>query len=280
MKSMKLLRSTPIVVKAILLAGLLSACQNEQDNALVPKGTTSDQEISDQNARTAVAVGSLVKDGTTALAYNNQNLLRKETYPGFYYELTYAPQLITATRFQYGMPSTENKYTLDANGRCVQSVTDKTFIYEYNASGQLSICYNKNQPNERREFSYTVDAGGWKKSLGKVTFYDAQGAKTKEVKFSYGATGLVPDKCPLNPDVLPAGISRYLPVFGTFNTNLVKSVIQDTFQPNGQLATSTTHLYSYTLNPAGKATNVTVKKVNGSLVSSTDRSYFVPTYSF
>jgi hypothetical protein len=275
---MKLLRNVTAATKAILLAGLLGACQNENENALTPQAPAT---VPDQNARTAVATGALIKDGNTDLTYNSQNqaLLSKESCPSFYYQFTYAPQLITATRLQYGTPSTEYKYTLDASGRCVQSVTDKTYIYEYNVSGQLTKCYNKDKPNERREFTYITDADGWKKSLSIVKFYDEWGAKTKQITFSYGATG-VPDKCPLNPDVLPAGVSKYLPIFGNFNTNLVKGLIEKKYSPNGQIASSCTFIYSYTLDYAGKAKNITVKKVNGTLVSSTDRKYFMPSYNF
>jgi hypothetical protein len=157
----------------------------------------------------------------------------------------------------------------------------QTYIYEYNVSGQLTKCYNKDKPNERREFTYITDADGWKKSLSIVKFYDEWGAKTKQLIFSYGAaTGLLPDKCPLNPDILPAGVSKYLPIFGNFNTNLVKVLIEEKYLPNGQKASSCTHIYSYTLDYAGKAKNITVKKVNGTLVSSTDRKYFTPTYNF
>lgn len=275
---MKLIRNVGNTTKAILLAGLLGACQTENDTALAPQATAT---VPDQNARTSVATGALIKDGNTDLVYNSQNqsLLWKETHANCYYQFTYAPQLITATRLQYATPSTEYKYTLDVSGRCVQSVTDKTYLYEYNASGQLTRFYNKYKPNERTEFTYIVDADGWKKSLSLVTFYDEQGAKTKELKFSYGVTG-IPDKYPLTPDVLPAGVSKYLPIFGNFNTNLVKTLIEDKYLPNGQKASSSTYLYGYTLDYAGKAKNITVKKVNGTLVSSTDRKYFVPTYNF
>jgi hypothetical protein len=275
---MKLFRKVGPTTKAILLVGLLGACQTENENALAPQAPAT---VSDQNARTAVATGALIKDGNTDLTYNSQNqaLLSKESCPSFYYQFTYAPQLITATRLQYGTSSTEYKYTLDMSGRCVQSVTDKTYIYEYNVSGQLTKCYNKDKPNERREFIYITDADGWKKSLSIVRFYDEWGAKTKQLTFSYGATG-VPDKCHLNPDVLPAGVSKYLPIFGTFNTNLVKNLNEEKYLPNGQIASSCTFIYSYTLDYAGKAKNITVKKVNGTLVSSTDRKYFTPTYNF
>lgn len=273
---MKLFRNVCTTTKAIFLAGLLGACQTENENALTPQAPAT---VSDQNARTSVASGALIKDGNIDLTYNNQNLLSKEFCPNFYYQFTHAPQLITATRFQYGTPSTEYKYTLDMSGRCVQSVADKTYIYEYNASGQLTKFYNKYQPNERREFTYIADAESWKKSLSIVKFYDEQGAKTKQLTFSYGATP-TPDKHPLNPDVLPAGISKYLPIFGNFNTNLIKTLIEDKYLPTGQKASSSTYLYSYTLDYAGKAKKITVKKVNGTLVSSTDRKYFTPTYNF
>jgi hypothetical protein len=281
MMIMKLFRSTPIFIKGILIAGLLSACQNENDTAVAPQTSTT---TSDQNARTAVAAGSLIKDGNIDLAYNSQTptLLWKEIHASCYYEFIYQPQLITAKGYKYGNPSTECKYILDTFGRCVQSATNwETYIYEYNANGQLTSFYNKYKPNERRVLSYAVDANGWKKSLSMVTFYDESGTKTKELKFSYGAAaGLLPDKHPLTPDVLPAEVSKYLPIFGSFNTNLVKTLIEDKYLPNGQKASSSTYLYSYTLDYTGKAKNITVKKVNGTFVSSTDRKYFVPTYSF
>lgn len=264
-------------MKGILIAGMLSACQNENDTVLAPQVPTT---VLDQNARTNLAAGLLIKDGEVSLSYNGSSVLSKETYSTAYSEFIYAPQLITATRYTYGNPSTQYKYTLDMSGRCVQSVTtNKTYIYEYNVNGQLARFYNKYQPNERREFTYTVDATGWKKSLNMVTFYDEFGAKTKEVKFSYGATA-IPDKSPVNPDVLPEGVTKYLPIFGNFNTNLVQTLIEDKYLPNGQKASSTTCLYSYTLDYAGKAKNITVKKVNGTLVSSIDRKYTAPTYKF
>ncbi|MCF0071882.1 hypothetical protein LZD49_15500 [Dyadobacter sp. CY261] len=276
---MKLFRSTSLFIQGILIAGMLSACQNESDTALAPQAPAN---TSDQNARTAVAAGTLIKDGNTTLAYNSQDptLLWKESNANTQFVFTYAPQLISAMKFTYGNPAPEYKYFLDTFGRCVQTVTDKTYIYEYNADGQLTKIYNKYQPDERREFSYAVDATGWKKSLSTVKFYDEQGAKTKELTFTYGGATGIPDKHPLNPDVFPAGVSKYLRIFGNFNTNLVQLLIEDKYLPNGQKASSTTHAYSYTLGTMGKAKNITVKKINGTLVSSTDRTYTMPKYNF
>ena len=278
---MKLLRSFPISIKGILIAGMLSSCQNENDTVPAPQVSTN---VSDQNARTTQAAGLLIKDGAVSLSYlSNQgtSVLAKEIYATAYYEFIYAPQLITAKGYKYGNPSTEYKYTLDASGRCVQLVTNwETYIFEYNTNGQLIGWYNKNKPKERRAFAYATDINGWKKSLSMITFYDEAGTKTKEVYLSYGTTEALPDKCPLNPDALPPGASRYLPIFGNFNTNLVKMLTEDKYLLNGQKLSSTKYQYDYTLNYSGKATNVTVKKVNGTLVSSTDRKYSAPTYSF
>lgn len=274
---MKLLRSTPIFMKGILIAGMLSSCQNETDTALAPHAPTT---VSDRNAKTTQAAGLLIKDGEVGLSYQGSGVLWKEIYTNAYSEFIYAPQLITAKGYKYGNLSTESKYTLDAFGRCVQSVTNKTYIYEYDACGQLTKWYNKFQPNERRVFAYTADATGYKKSLSMVTFYDESGTKTKEIKFSYGGANVLPDKYPVTPDVLPEAVNRYLPIFGSFNTNLVKNMIEDKYLLNGQKLSSTTYLYSYIFDYAGKAKNITVKKVNGTLVSSTDRQYSVPTYNF
>jgi hypothetical protein len=77
---MKLFRNVTIATKAILLAGLLGACRNE--NALTPQAPAT---VSDQNARTSVATGALIKDGNIDLTYNSQyqTLPSKEFCPAF-----------------------------------------------------------------------------------------------------------------------------------------------------------------------------------------------------
>nr|WP_295927095.1 hypothetical protein [uncultured Dyadobacter sp.] len=276
---MKLFRSTPIFINGILIVGMLSACQNETDIPVTPEAST---ETTDQNARTNLAAGTLLTDGDISFSYDSQNQkLKKESHTGYYYDISYTPQLITATKIKYGSPSTDCKYTLDANGRCIQTTTSaNTFIYQYNADGQLASYYNKNYPEQQVIFTYTTDTDGWKKSLTKVTFHDVYGVKTIEIRYSYGAAAnFIPDKHPLAPDVLPAEVSKYLPIFGCFNTNLPKIREEDVFLPGGQIASSTKHLYTYTLGISGKATNITVKKTNGTLVSSTDRKYLTPSFS-
>lgn len=275
---MKLFRSTSIFINGILIVGMLSACQNETDMPVTPEAST---ETTDQNARTNLAAGTLLNDGNISFSYDSQNQkLKKESHTGYYYDISYTPQLITANKIKYGSPSTDCKYTLDANGRCIQTTTSaNTFIYQYNADGQLASYYNKNYPEQQILFTYTTDTNGWKKSLTKVTFYDVYGIKKTEIKYTYGAAAsFIPDNHPLAPDVLPADVSRYLPIFGCFNTNLPQTRVEDVFLPNGQKASSTVYMYSYTLGISGKATNITVKKTNGTLISSTDRKYLTPSF--
>ena len=219
---MKLLRSTPTFIKGMLIAGMLGSCQNGDDTALVPQAPT---DVSDRVARTTQAAGLLIKDGATSLSYlSNQgsSILAKEIHATTYSEFIYAPQLITEKGYKYGNPSTEYKYTLDASGRCVQLVTNwETYIFEYNADGQLAGWYNKNKQKERRTFTYATDFNGWKKSLSMIRFYDEAGTKTKEVMFNYGTTEALPDKCPLNPDALPPGVRKYLPKLRNLKNNIV-----------------------------------------------------------
>ena len=62
---MKLLRNTPIFIKGILIAGMLSSCQNENDTALAPQAPTT---VSDRNAKTSQSAGLLIKDGAVDLS--------------------------------------------------------------------------------------------------------------------------------------------------------------------------------------------------------------------
>lgn len=279
---MKLIRNMSTATKGVLFAGLLGACQTENENTLVPQAS---ETASDQNARTSLAAGLLLKDGNVSLAYNNQspNTLWKENYDnGAYHEFTYAAQSITGKRYVNGSnsPTKVFTYTLDSYGRCIQTVTEKTHVYEYNTNGQLTKYYNKLQPNERTEFTYPADANGAATPLSAVTFYDASGKKTRELGFNYSLTEPIPDKSPLNPDVFAAGISKYLPIFGKFSPNLVQCSSDKKFLSNGQQTSSINYYHSYLLDYAGKATKITVKKYDGTLVSTTDRKYLVPSFKF
>lgn len=275
---MKLIRNAAMLVNGLLLAGMLGACQNENDSVPGPQASAT---VSDRNAKTSQLVGQLIKDGNVNLAYNNQitSSLWKETYANAHHEFAYSPQLITGKRYVNGFPNPTMTmtYTLDSYGRCVKTVTDKTYLYEYDANGQLKRYYNDSQPNERTEFTYKANADGTANSLATVTFYDASGIKIREVGFNYSLTTPIPDKSPVNPDVFAKGISKYLPVFGKFSNHLVQCSSDKKILPNGQTS-GVNHYHTYILDYAGKVKNVTVKKYDGTLVSTTDRKYTVPSF--
>ncbi|ACT95721.1 hypothetical protein Dfer_4520 [Dyadobacter fermentans DSM 18053] len=266
-----------MLVNGLLLAGMLGACENVNDNAPIPQTPTT---ASDRNAKTTQAVGQLIKDGNVSLTYNSQvpSALSKEIYDnGAFHEFSYGAQLISGKRFMTGFsnPTKEFSYTLDANGRCVQTVGDKTIIYEYDANGQLARYYNQQQPNERAVFTYKPDANGITNSLFAVTFYDASDKITKVLEFNYSLTQPIADKSPLNPDVFAKYVSKYLPIFGKFSGNLVQCSSEKKFV-NGQKVSSVNYYHTYVLDYAGKVKNVTVKKYDGTLVSTTDRKYTIP----
>lgn len=278
---MKLFKTKTMLVNGLLLAGLLSACQNENEHALLPLQSAT---VSDQNAKTSQLVGQLIKDGDVSLTYDGQNPgnLGKETYSnGTYHVFEYAPQSIIGKRYVNGFNNATMvfSYKLDTYGRCVQTVTDKTYLYEYDSNGQLTKLYNQFDPAERTEFTYQPDENGAANSLSRVTMYNAAGQKTRELLFNYTITAPIPDKSPLNLDVFPKGVSKYLLIFGKFSTNLVQCSSDKTFLPNGQYLSSATYYYSYELDYAGKVKNVKVKKYDGTLVSSTDRKYTTPSYN-
>lgn len=276
---MKLVGNATLLANGLLLAAMLGACQNE--NAPIPQATST---VSDRNAKTQ-SVGQLIKDGSVSLAYNNQDpsALWKEIFDnGARHEFTYGKQSITGKRFINGFPNPTMvfTYTLDSDGRCTETTTNnKTHVYDYDANGQLKKYYNKSQPNERTEFTYKADADGITNSLFAVTFYNASGTKTRVLEFNYNLNQPIPDKSPLNPDVFPTGISKYIPVFGKFSSNLVQCSADKKFT-NGNQVSNVNYYHTYTLDYAGKVKSVTTKKYDGAVVSIVDRKYTVPLYKF
>lgn len=270
-----------MLANGLLLAGLMSACQNENKNSPIPLASAT---VSDQNAKTSQVVGQLIKDGDVSLAYSNQNPgnLWKETYGnGTYHVFEYGSQSIIGKRYVNGFNKATMvfSYKLDEYGRCIQTVTDKTYQYEYDSNGQLTKFYNQFNSSERTEFTYQPDENGAANSLFKVAVYNAAGQKTRELLFNYTITSAIADKSPINPDVFPKGVSKYLPIFGKFSTNLVQCSSDKTFMPNGQQLSAATFYHTYELDYAGKAKNVKVKKYDGTLISSTDRKYTTPSYN-
>src|SRR5690349_4369405 len=72
---MKLLHNAPAITKAIVLAAIMSACQNEKDAVVSPDNSV--EQASDANAKTITKL--LTKDGDVSLSYSGvRNQFAKE----------------------------------------------------------------------------------------------------------------------------------------------------------------------------------------------------------
>ncbi|SKB61202.1 hypothetical protein [Dyadobacter psychrophilus] len=248
---MKLLQSAHAITKAMILAGLMSACQNEKDAIVAP--TSSLEQATDANAK--IAVKYLIKDGGTKLTYSGiRNFLVKELDgAGYLKEYTYDGNKITCDLKKNGITINKNfiTYTLNAKGQCVQSVhtaTDKviagTYVYVYNEFNQLSLVYHKTLPKLRQVFEYEQDADNslQGKSLSKITFYDQYDVKEKEIIFKhangkfvtqYHPNGNIYETAnednPLNPTGLAEANSKYLPIFGRFSRFALRQTVHKGF---------------------------------------------------
>jgi hypothetical protein len=244
--NMKLLHTAPAITKAIVLAAMMSACQNEKDAIVSPAGSL--EQVTDANAKTAVKY--LIKDGGTKLTYSGvRNLLVKELdASGILKEYTYNGNKITCDLKKNGVMIIKNfiTYTLNSKGQCVESVhtaTDKviagTYIYVYNEFNQLTLVYHKTLPKLRQVFEYEQDADNslQGKSLSKVTFYDQYDKKEKEIIFQH-ANGYTNENNqkdfgmetnPLNPVGLAEANSKYLQIFGTFSRYALRQTVHKAF---------------------------------------------------
>jgi len=277
---MKLLRNVGTTTKAILLAGLLGACQTENDSTLAPQASAN---VSDKNAKT-VNIPRLIKDGENELQYVADGLGRQvlskviDHGANKYYKYTYSVQSVVEDQFQLGTdkPLGQVIYKLNANGKCNEMIIGgKTFILEYNADGQLAKRYNKNSANERIEFEYLQDSNANSKSLDKMTFFTAGNAKIREVSFHYHYSGepVKLDLMPLNPKYLDC-TTRYLPIFGKFNTFLLR-ISNDNWIASGGIDQN--FVYYYSLSAEGLPTLIDQSIFGGNGFTTTvQRKYFSP----
>ena len=281
---MKLLHNVPAVTKAIILAAMMSACQNEKDGVVAPANSL--EQPTDANAKTITKL--LIKDGGTKLTYSGiRNLLTKELNDAEWLrEYSYVDNKIVCA-LSKGSAKINNyaTYTLNAKGLCEQSAitqySSQTVIYKYNEMNRLSLAYNKATPNLRQEYKYELDADGQGESLRSITFYDKYDVKLKVIEFKYmdGTNGSwsTNDLYPVNPDHLAEATSKYLPMFGKFSRYLVKQKLEKVYYvPNGVPA-ETEFNYSYN-SDAGAAGVKTIKTTDyfGKLLSTVERQYLMP----
>ncbi|SEJ31155.1 hypothetical protein SAMN05216327_108207 [Dyadobacter sp. SG02] len=223
---MKQLTVTGTLLKGLVLASLLTGCQNDD---VVTQNSQSGVMTNDRNAKT-IFTPQLIKEGANELEYFgdydlNRGKLKKLTNlpDGTYTEYQYNGQTIVAQRRKISTNALvyQVTYQLDASGRCVESLsteTNKPLKYEYGQLGRLVKVYNKNNSNERMEFQYAQNNAPL---LNQINFFDQANTPTKEITYNYSvqAGGQLENKYPTNPDALGT-TSKYLPLFGVFHSNL------------------------------------------------------------
>lgn len=253
---MKKLHTAGKLFKAMLLSGLLAACQNEE---IVTSSLISESKTEDANARVSPVVRKLLTHGKIKLEYYTYGpaagRLKKQqigTSEGRW-EYSYSGDSIVAKFYNsYNTFGTEAVYVLDANGKCIESSLSQAINnwkkvshkYEYNEVGQLSKRYNKDFPTERQEFFYeSINPSSLQKDLAYIKFYHVNGQQYQEVFYDYEVPN-VPvkeDKYPLNPDYNLMKTDKYLPIFGKFHNNLVRYSYKKPIPYNGQPFDSYVH---------------------------------------
>lgn len=257
MNSMKLLQNLPAFTKAIIVAGMLGACQNEKDALVNPVAEQAKETNEPNNEKTNVAYfyKRLISDGLTALYYTGPyKLLSYESHPGLnaHTDYDYAnPNIIYARKKNSSTSAIieTSAYSLNAAGKCTEShhvkngVTE-VYFYKYTPEGRLEQFYKKSNPNDRQEFSY-VNNGSGNFNLSTIKFFDSKGQLYKQSHYYYYKDE--EDAAKLNPASIAIGRAKYLPIFGNFNFNSIRQ-IDETNYTNQATSSTVNREFSYTWN--------------------------------
>lgn len=275
---MKLFQNAPTITKAIIIVGLLGACQSEKD-AIVSPVTEQVNEANDENSKISFTLKRLISDGNVTMAYSGpQKLISKEynANKDEYTEYHYADaNQITGVKHNMSNQTTieTSVYVINSEGKCSEShhavkgvPVNEVYIYKYNSDGLLEKKYNKNNPDERQEFHYSPKTNG-KFNLWGIEYYNGNNVKYKELNYYYYNDK--EETAKVNPGCIANGRGKYLPIFGNFHTNLIKQVFETTFtyQPTNSLTVP--HEFSYTWNGQTEI----VKEKTGVKIISTERKY-------
>jgi len=218
----------------------LSSCQ--KDLQPEPQAPAPSSHANDDRAKFVGNLYTLIKHGNASLSYDASGRLKKVTYaPGAVSHVDYTYGAFRAggswiRTISYlsasGKVNTDTKYLLDESGRCfeeqqtiywypggnTQSQLD-VYKYEYNAQGYLKKRSDKNNPNQRYE--YTFNAAG---DLTKVTTHAPNtGVPSGEMTYSYSEYVGAPlhnDRNHLN-NLVNGLTDDYLAIFGKSSKHLV-----------------------------------------------------------
>ncbi|GAB3903381.1 hypothetical protein GCM10028803_31730 [Larkinella knui] len=178
-----------LVIGLTLSVGLVS-CQ--KDSAITPDQPQLDNSSSKKAADDIIVVNmakkyTLIKQGNAVLTYYPDGRLQKVTQGAdFHRDYTYSGNTIQAISYRYGKMAFKDTYLIDpATNRCYESeqidykvlqtpfnsnlndpFRTRTWVYAYNAKGQLISCGEKYKAGTRTEYSYNAQG-----NLDLVTTY-------------------------------------------------------------------------------------------------------------
>ncbi|OJV20957.1 MAG: hypothetical protein BGO21_08665 [Dyadobacter sp. 50-39] len=238
----------------------------------------------------------MLSDGPVELKYNTRGrnagklwkVIVNDVNPAasYYQVFDYSDLLIVKTTYK-SLDNTkvgEVHYTLSLSGLCTKSKnlsTGATYIYEYNELNQITKIYNEASPNARSEFQYLADQVGAYQSLFKVHLFNGSNVKYKEISYGYQGMGegvetVKADKYRINlvaeKQEIPGLSDIYLPIFGKFNTNLLKQVSVKPFPYTGQVVSAIKYFYELESDGLVK-TRTRVAFANGLTSNSTGTDY-------
>lgn len=229
---MKKLHMPGNLLKLLVLAGLFTACQNEDLVAPTDNGGIA---VTDQNAKTNAEL-KLVKDGTNTLQYikSGRFLGKLSKVYGQYYNTEYlyddstGDLWITSKRYQKSNNALvqEIKYKI-VSGKCVTSIdvtNGWTSVYTINEMGRLNeINLSNGALTQKKVFNYNYNSATGTDRLSNIIISTPVGAYQQiDFHYSIGApSGTKIAKYHLNPE--HTGLDMYLPYFGKFSDLLVQS---------------------------------------------------------
>ena len=208
---------------------VLASCKKEETiQAPEPaESATSVNRTSEGGIIPLPKVYTLIKRGNDSLVYLNDGRLSKVQHsPTSFTQYTYGFNTITAKKYSGANPALdeETTYQIDVQkDRVFESnwtgytyyvggkvVVNKTYGYEYDAAGHLKSKYNKAQPNERWQFTWSAAD-----KLCVIHRYDASNKVYHKAQFS---NDFLSNKLGMLP--VRSGLDVYLKIFGTAPKNL------------------------------------------------------------
>ncbi|ACT95718.1 hypothetical protein [Dyadobacter fermentans] len=260
---MKKLHIAGNLLKGVLLAGMLTACQNE--DVLNPKSQESG--IRNEAEAKVNAELRLVEDGYNKLKYIKAGRLAGKLskisgstlYTEYSYDDSTGDLWITSKQYYKANNQLCKEIAYQIKyGKCVKSIDKTNNItreYKYNEMGYLQeVSIIGSALSQKSIFTYQQIALGLdSKRLDYITSYNSFGAPYERINFFYDYNGspAKADKYFLNPE--HTSLDPYLPYFGKFSDALVQRVQITPLPYNGQ--TKPFYQFFYGINADGYASS-------------------------